>query len=82
MILKHRHVTFSEIDTTLDISGTSIHSILHEHLIVKKNLFALDSTQFVNPSKKCSCRLVERNAQKYDRGPSKHVYDIVTGDES
>ena len=30
-ILQDRHVTYHEVDTTLGISGTSIHSILHEH---------------------------------------------------
>ena len=37
LILQDRHVTNREIETTLGISGTSIHSILHEHLTVKKN---------------------------------------------
>ena len=36
LILQDRHVTYREIETTLRISGTSIHSILHEHLTVKK----------------------------------------------
>ena len=36
LILQHRHVTYREIETTLFISGTSIHSILHEHLTVQK----------------------------------------------
>ena len=31
-----RHVNYREIETTFGISGTSIHSILHEHLTVKK----------------------------------------------
>ena len=44
LILQDSHVTYREIETTLDISGTSIHSILHEHL-TQKNLFELDSTQ-------------------------------------
>ena len=35
-ILQDRHVTYREIETTLGISGTSIHSILHKHLTVKK----------------------------------------------
>ena len=48
LILQDRHVTYREFETTLGISRTSIHSILHEHLTVKKNLFALDHTQFVN----------------------------------
>ena len=55
LVLQDRYVTYREIETTLGISGTSIHSILHEHLSVKKNLFALDPTQFVNRSKKGSC---------------------------
>ena len=36
LILQDRHVTYCEIETTLVISGTSIHSILNEHLTVKK----------------------------------------------
>ena len=36
LILQDRHVTYPEIETTLGVSGTSIHSILHEHLTVKK----------------------------------------------
>ena len=32
LILQDRHVTYRKIETTLGISGTSIHSILHEHL--------------------------------------------------
>ena len=47
LILQDRHVTYREIETTLDISGISIHLILHDHLTVKENLFALDPTQFV-----------------------------------
>ena len=36
LILEDCHVTYREIKTTLGISGTSIHSILHEYLTVKK----------------------------------------------
>ena len=36
LTLQDRHVTYCEIEATLDIIGTSIHSILHEHLTVKK----------------------------------------------
>ena len=32
LILQDRHATYREIETTLGISGTSIHSKLHEHL--------------------------------------------------
>ena len=36
LILQDRHVTYRQIETTLGISDTSIHSILHEHLTVKQ----------------------------------------------
>ena len=36
LILQDHHVTYREIETTLGISGTNIHAILHEHLTVKK----------------------------------------------
>ena len=36
LILQECHVTYREIETTLGIGGTSIHSILHEHLTGKK----------------------------------------------
>ena len=51
LILQDCHVAYREIETTLGLSRTSIHSILHEQLIAKKNLFALNPTQFVNRSK-------------------------------
>ena len=34
--LQYRHVSYREIEKTLDISGTSIHSTLHEPLIDKQ----------------------------------------------
>lgn len=36
-IFQDCHVTYREIEVSLDISGNSIHSILHEHLTAKKN---------------------------------------------
>ena len=36
LIKQDRHVTYREIEACLRISSTSIHSILHEHLVVKK----------------------------------------------
>ena len=70
LILQDRHVTYREIETILSISGTTIHSILHEHLTVKKNLFALDSTQFVNRSTKS---INDRIASTIGSNPCKSV---------
>ena len=61
LILQDRHVAYHENETTLGISGTSICSILHESLTVKK-IVRVGSTQFVNRFQKVSYRLAERNA--------------------
>ena len=36
LISQDHHVTYREIETTLGISGTSMHLIFHAHLTVKK----------------------------------------------
>ena len=36
LILQDRHVSYREIETILGISGTNIHSILHQYLMSKK----------------------------------------------
>ena len=49
-ILQERHVTYREIETTLGINATSIYSILHEHLAVKK--FVCDGSHTICQSLK------------------------------
>ena len=46
------------------------------NFLTKKNLFAMDPTQFVNCSKKARVDWLKEMLQKYDRVASKHVYDI------
>ena len=82
LILQDRHVTYREIKTTLGISGTSIHSILHEHLIVKKICLRWIPHNLLIAQKKVCVDWSKEMIQKYNRGASKHVYDNVTGDES
>ena len=40
LITQNSHVTYREIELSLGISPTNIHSILHEHLAVKNFLLA------------------------------------------
>ena len=72
LILQDRQVTYREIGTTLGISGTSIHSILHEDLTVKKicsrcishNLSISQKNQSIRVQKMLR-QLVERHANVY-----------------
>ena len=69
LVLQDLHVTYREIETTLGISETSIHSIFHEHLLdCQKKLLALDPTQFViRFKKKARIDWSKEMLQKYDR---------------
>ena len=67
LIMQDRHATYREIEAPLGISSTSIYSILHEHLAVKKTC-----TRWIDWCKEIMA--------KYDGGVSKDVFKIVTGD--
>ena len=83
LILQDRHVTYREIETILGISGTSIHSILHQHLTAKQKICSLWITHNLSVAqKKARIDWSKEMLQKYDRDASKHVYDILTDDES
>lgn len=72
-MLKDHHVTYREIGTTYGISGTSIrvHSILHEHLTVKK-IFGVGSHTVCQMLKKSSCRS-KKILKKFNRGALKRL---------
>ena len=69
LITQNRHVTYREIETTLGISGTSIHSILNVHLTNCKS----HKKRLVSIGRKKCCK----NTIAVFRNTS-----IVTGDES
>ena len=75
-------MTYREIETTLGISGTSTHTILHEHLCVKKIYSRWISHNLSIAEKQARVEWSNEIHQKYYRSASKHVYDIVTSDAS
>ena len=82
MIREDRHVTYREIEATLGISMTSIHKILHEHLAVKKICSRWIPHNLKDAQKKARVDWCKEMLKEYNRGSSKAVYNIVTGDES
>ena len=82
LILQDRHVAYREIEASLDISYTSIHSILLEHLAVKKIWSCWIPHNLTIAQTKARVDWSIKMLGKYDRGASKDVYKIVTGDES
>ena len=77
LIMPDRHVTYREIEASLGISSTSIHSILHVHLAVKKSCSRWISYYFQIAPKRVTIDWCKEKLEKYDRGASKDVYKIV-----
>ena len=62
------------------ISYTSMHSVLHEHLAVKKICSRWIPHNLTIAQTKVRVHWCKEMLEKYDRGASKDVYKIVTGD--
>ena len=62
--------------------GTSIHSVLQEHLAIKNIGSHWIPHNLTNAQKKIRVVWCKEMLEKYDGGASKGVYRIVTGDES
>jgi len=82
MINQDRHVTYCEIETSLGISPTSIHKILHEHLAVKKVCCRWIPHNLTKVQKDARVDWCKKMIKKFKGGASKEVYKIVTGDGS
>ena len=82
LIMQDRHVTHRDIEASLGISSTSVHSILHGHLAVKKVCSRWIPHNLTVAQKKARVDWCKEILKKYNRGVSKDVYKIVTGDES
>lgn len=82
LIMQDRHVTYREIEASLDISMTSINKILHDHLAVKKISSRWIPHNLTNGQKKARVDWCKEMLQKYNHGASNAVYNICTGDES
>ena len=82
LIEQDRHVTYCEIEATLDISTTRIQKILHEHLMVRKLCARWIPHKLTDAQKQVRVDWCHQMLEKFAGGASKSVYYIVTGDES
>lgn len=82
LIEQDRHVTYREFEACLGISNTSVHTILHEHLGVRKLCARWIPHLLTEAQKKARVDWCREMLKKFVGGASKNVYKIVTGDES
>ncbi|RVE43011.1 hypothetical protein evm_012323 [Chilo suppressalis] len=81
-IQENRRITYEEIQHTLHIGSASVHKILHEHLCVRRIVSRWVPHNLTEAQKQARVDWCTDMIQKFDAGSSRHVYDIVTGDES
>ena len=79
LIMQDHHVTYREIEASLGISSTSIHSILHEHLAAKKICSRRILHNLTFAQKQVPVDWCKEILEKYDPAASKDVYKIVRG---
>lgn len=82
MITEDRHVTYREIQASLGISGTPINEILHKELGVRKLISRWIPHLLTEEQKAARVNWCRQTLERFRGGSSKHVYDIVSGDES
>lgn len=82
LIRTHRNITYGEIQESLEIGASSVNSILHDHLGVRK-LASRWIPHLLKPDQKQAridwCKFM---LKKFDQGASVQVQYIVTGDET
>ena len=71
--MQDRHVTYREIETTLGISETSIHSLLREHLTVKKIFSRWIPHNLSNAQKNQSIRVISVFRQLFQTHAKVHT---------
>lgn len=82
MIETDRHVTYHEIQASLGIGASQVHSILHEHLGVRKLCARWIPHNLTVAQKKQRVTWCKATLKKFNRGASNLISHIVTGDES
>ena len=82
LIEEDRHVTYREIQATLDIGMSQIQIILHEQLGVKKLFSRWIPHSLCEEQKAARVTWCVRTLERFHAGSSNAIYNIVSGDES
>lgn len=82
LIQEDRHVTYEQIRASLSIGMTAIQIILHDELGVRKLVSRWVPHRLTEEQKSARVNWCRSALQRFDRGSSNAVYNIVSGDES
>ena len=76
------HSMYQQIEATLGISSTAINSIIHDYLNLRKVCGGWVPHTLTDDQKKLPLQFGRHSLKRFEEGRSRHVFDIITGDES
>ena len=82
LITEDPHITYREIDTSLEIASTAINTILHEYLQVKKLCARWVPHSLTQEQEAAHVDWCRTMLKKFKNRKTKSVYNVVTSDEN
>ena len=76
------HSTYQQIEAILGISSTTINSIIHDYLNLKKVCARWVLQTLTDDQKQLQLQFCRHSLKRFEEGWSPRVFDIITGDES
>ena len=82
IIKDDRHVTYQQIQQSLEISAGSVKKILKDDLGVRKVCSRWVPHQLTDHQRQARIKWCQEMLKKYNQGQSRRLYEVLTGDES
>ena len=76
------HMTYQQIECSLEISSPAIYSILHDHLKLRKLCARWVPHQLTHDQKRLRIKFCRESLKRFEGGRFRCVFYIITGDES
>ena len=76
------HSTYQQIEAILGISSTTINSIIHDYLNLRKVCGGWIPHALTDDQKQLPLQFCRHSLKRFEENRSRHVFDIITGDES
>ena len=76
------HSTYQQIEAILGISSTAINSRIHDYLNLRKVYARWVLHTLTDDQKQLRLQFCRHSLKRFEEGRSRHVFDIITGDES
>ena len=73
---------YQQIETILGISSTTINSIIHDYLNLRKTCARWVAHTLTDYQKQLRVQFCRYSLKRFEEGRSRRVFDIITGDES